>query len=116
MHRALMLLRLLTDRSCKSQRIHRMDQFRLINDIFYFVSLQMADHMPMDVFGHHLIFSSQFLNLIFTEISLSQRINLLQHLYRFCLTDCNQCHLTAVPAASCTGCVDSFLYLFILTL
>ena len=34
---------------CKSQRIYRMNQCNLVYNIFYFISLQMSDHMPANI-------------------------------------------------------------------
>ena len=33
----------------QTHRIHRMDHCNLINNIFYFIALQMTDHVPLDI-------------------------------------------------------------------
>ena len=49
------------------QAFHRMNHIHLINDIFHLVALQMADHMPLDILRHLLVFIAHLLYFIFTE-------------------------------------------------
>lgn len=93
----------LIDCLCQSQRIHRMNQFCFIDDIFYFVSLQMTNHMPFDVWWKLLIFFSQLLYFIFTKTSYSFVINFLQHRNWFCLAHGNQSDFTSFSFCSFTS-------------
>ena len=47
---------LFLNRLCQPQGIYGMDQIHLINDIFYFIALQMTDHMPVDILGQEIMF------------------------------------------------------------
>ncbi len=98
-----MLLSLLLNGLGKLKRTQRMDHHRLVDDIFNLVSLKVPDHMPAEVFGKNLIFISQLLRFVFTEIDDSLRHGFLDHGSRLCLADRNQCHLAATPSSPVTG-------------
>ena len=51
------------DLLCQTVGINRMDQCNLSDNVFYFVSLQMSDHMPFDILWHFLDFIAELLHL-----------------------------------------------------
>ena len=84
----------------KTNRINRMDQLCLIDDIFYFVALQMTNHLPVNILRHYVIFFIQFLHFIFTKITATVSIRFFQHFYRFGLADSNQCYILPFSAGA----------------
>ena len=103
--------RLLLDLLCQMQRIHRMNQHNLIDDVLYFVCLQMSDHMPADRRADLLIFLTEFLHIILPVLHLTglyQSLNILQRLH---LTDCHQRDFPGVSARFLAGSFDIFLYI-----
>ena len=70
--------------------------------------LQMANQVPADIPGQHLVFLAELLYLIFTEIPGSSRKQLFYHGHRLGLAHRNQRHL--VSGTPCPG--AGLLYMF----
>lgn len=79
-------------------RGHGLAEF--IDDIFYFVALQMTNHLPVNILRHYVIFFIQFLHFIFTKITATVSIRFFQHFYRFGLADSNQCYILPFSAGA----------------
>ena len=89
-----------------------MDQYGLTDNVFYFVSLQMSDHMPFDILWHFLDFIAELLHFIFAEIPDIFIINFLKHLNWFCFTDSDQRHFFSLSSCAVTRFLYTFFYIF----
>ena len=69
---AVVLYRFLTDRFCQTKRIDRMNQGNFSCNVFYFIPLQMTDHVPVDILWQHFLFFCQLLHFVFTEIAFAK--------------------------------------------
>ena len=106
------LLCLNIDLLCQTVGINRMDQCNLSDNVFYFVSLQMSDHMPFDILWHFLDFIAELLHFIFAEIPDIFIINFLKHLNWFCFTDSDQRHFFSLSSCAVTRFLYTFFYIF----
>ena len=110
---AVVLYCFLTDRFCQTKRIDRMNQGNFSCNVFYFIPLQMTDHVPVDILWQHFLFFCQLLHFVFTEIAFAKIIDFGKHFDRFCLADRNQGNFLPVPSGSFAGFCDFLLDFFI---
>ena len=68
--------RLLVDRFDEPLAVRRLNQRNERSDEFYLVGLQVAYHVPLDIFGQGLVLGSQFLRTALAENALSCGISL----------------------------------------
>ena len=102
--------RFLFNRLGKPKRIHRVDQFRFLYDILYFVGLQMPDHMPVDIRGQGAKLLCQLLNLILPKHPDAQIIGFPKDFHRLRLADRDQGHFLPFPSRPRAGSLYSRLY------
>ena len=109
---SVMLGSFLLDRSCQLLCIDGMNHIDVTGDIFHLVSLQVADHVPADVFRKVFRFAAELLNVIFSEIPLSGVIERHDVGLRLCLADCKNRDSVSRSSGPQAGSLCALLYLF----
>ena len=94
----------------QAQRVHGMDEAHLVNDVFHFVALQMADHMPLRGLAQDLVLLLQLLHVVFAERLLPFRQQDPDILNGFGLAHRQQRHAGRIPAGPFTGRADPRAY------
>ena len=97
---------------CESDRIYRMNQINFIDNVFYFITLHMPNHMPVNILWKDFIFRSQFLCFVFSVYTDSKVIGLLQHFYRFCFAYGDQSNFISFTSGTVTCSLYIFFYFF----
>lgn len=87
---ALVFSRQLIDFHQQRFTVNTMDHRHIGGDVFDLVGLQVADEVPLDILGQHLVFGLHFLGLVLAEQSLALVIQHLDILHRFGFGDGNQ--------------------------
>ena len=83
-----------------------MDQSCFVDDLFYFISLQMTDHMPVNILWKGIMLLAEFLNIVLTEVTYPGTVKLFDILLRLCLADCDQRDILRIPARAGAGLID----------
>ena len=86
-----------------------MNQCDSADEVPDFVTLKMADHMPLCFSAQLCLLGMQFLDIVLSEGELSCFFQYFNIMNRFGLGDCNQLYFRRVSACSQAGIRDSLL-------
>ena len=90
--------------------VHAVDHNGLVHEVLDFVCLQVADHMPLNIFRQLRELVIDLLHTVFAERTLSGIVSLSEILDRHSLGDTDQSYVVTVSAGSLTSLSDTFFH------
>ena len=97
-----MLLGTFVDFLCQAERIHRMNHRNLVDDVFYFIGLQVSNQMPS--YRLHMVkLVHDFLHFVFTDVCNAAVDGFIDFIHIMKLGHRNQQNIFARSSAACSS-------------